>query len=853
MESQNNVAKKEVRDMVENLTKILKTRESMELANEYLENPDERDMVADQIRKLPNGERIIALLDGVRAYIDNGSMDLLNDPNIRMPISKEYKAVRKMEKHKEGAKKIYEVYDTNTGEVLYSKLTKETAEEYANSNTLRDVIKNNLGKYLTTSYRFFKDAKYKITDKIRNKAVQEEYEIARLRKLKALIDAGVEEQDALDLVSSPDVQRQTMQEAADSIDEYIRDIEALRGDSNYVFSGISASGLKIPKSRFQRRKDIPDHIQRLLAKEGDPITRFIDTAISINNIKYRSQMIAGISEALGADIIKDEVTRGEKGSGQWKFIDDPYSYLNGKWVHVELAEMLDRKPLLQSDVALYDGYFKVLKVMRKSKVVWNIPTWRKNLTGGWFFIAANGYVNPEFVKDLKARTDRMIKGEADPEIEALIKEMATLGLIGADVNANMIDVSDAAINMIVDPDEVKAQSLLTKMFNKLKKYDQRAAEKYGSVDDYTKLIIYRKEKEVFSQKLFGKSYSELNEAQQKAAREGAAEFVKQNTPTFSRLPKWHTTLAKLPFGDFISFKLEAYRSIFNNASNAVEDIKKSNDTSLSDAQRKAYSKAGYSRLMGTVMTLGARAVIPGLLTALFLGDDDEDLAGAAMKLRANWMEGHSLVVSGIDKDGNITFYDYSMEDPYGEVTDLLINPTDGFKQIGDMLTPNMAVKMVFNMLEGKNQYGYDIADKMDPMHVKAWKYMNYTLKSVVYPPFISSTYRDFIKKQDKGFYEEAGDFGVNLGKRTIIRDYKVNANKQFYYMAREYKFGEPYYKLEGARRRKRMQILDELREVYMAIQTISAAKGNPKLLMDANKSLSRFNKIERLYIKQVKQ
>ena len=849
MESQNNVAKKEVRDMAESLSKVLKTREAMELANEYLENPDERDMVADQIRKLPNGERIIALLDGVRAYIDNGSMDLLNDPNIRMPISKEYKAVRKMEKHKEGAKKIYEVYDTNTGEVLYSKLTKETAEEYANSNTLRDVIKNNLGKYLTTSYRFFKDAKYKITDKIRNKAIQEEYEIARLRKLKALIDAGVEEQDALDLVSSPDVQRQTMQEAADSIDEYIRDIEALRGDSNYVFSGISASGLKIPKSRFQRRKDIPDHIQRLLGKEGDPITRFIDTAISINNIKYRSQMITGISEALGADIIKDEVTRGEKGSGQWKFIDDPYSYLNGKWVHVELAEMLDRKPLLQSDVAFYDGYFKVLKVMRKSKVVWNIPTWRKNLTGGWFFIAANGYVNPEFVKDLKARTDRMLKGEADPEIEALIKEMATLGLIGADVNANMIDVSDAAINMIVDPDEVKAQSLLTKMFNKLKKYDQRAAEKYGSVDDYTKLIIYRKEKEVFSQKLFGKSYSELNEAQQKSAREGAAEFVKQNTPTFSRLPKWHTTLAKLPFGDFISFKLEAYRSIFNNASNAVEDIKKSNDTSLSDAQRKAYSKAGYSRLMGTVMTLGARAVIPGLLTALFLGDDDEDLAGAAMKLRANWMEGHSLVVSGIDKDGNITFYDYSMEDPYGEVTDLLINPTDGFKQIGDMLTPNMAVKMVFNMLEGKNQYGYDIADKMDPMHVKAWKYMNYTLKSVVYPPFISSTYRDFIKKQDKGFYEEAGDFGVNLGKRTIIRDYKVNANKQFYYMAREYKFGEPYYKLEGARRRKRMQILDELREVYMAIQTISAAKGNPKLLMDANKSLSRFNKIERLYIK----
>jgi len=257
--------------------------------------------------------------------------------------------------------------------------------------------------------------------------------------------------------------------------------------------------------------------------------------------------------------------------------------------------------------------------------------------------------------------------------------------------------------------------------------------------------------------------------------------------------------------------------------------------------------------MGTVSTLGARAVIPGLLSAMMLGDDDSELTEAAKKFRSGWMEGHSLVVSSVDKDGNIRFYDYSMEDPYGEVTDLLINPTDGFDQLVDIARPNMLVKMVMNLFDGKDAWGKDIADEMDAKHVKMWKYLNYTLKSVVAPPFVSSSIRDSYMKQEKGFYEESGDLAVNLGKRSFIRDYKVNANQQFYFFAREYKFGTPYHELQGGKRERRLEKLDEIRGMYVGLQAIAASKGNPKLVIDANKALSRFNKVERLYIKTGKE
>ena len=112
--------------------------------------------------------------------------------------------------------------------------------------------------------------------------------------------------------------------------------------------------------------------------------------------------------------------------------------------------------------------------MRKSKVVWNLPTWRKNWTGGWFFIAANGIVGTKFVSDTKNRRKRLLTGEASAEIEALLDEMAENGLIGADVNAGLIDLNDAALGMMFAEEGVdmdKAEGLLKK--NTLKTKERR--------------------------------------------------------------------------------------------------------------------------------------------------------------------------------------------------------------------------------------------------------------------------------------------------------------------------------------------------------------------------------------------
>ena len=586
--------------------------------------------------------------------------------------------------------------------------------------------------------------------------------------------------------------------------------------------------LRFLKLHYSRKKEYQNATFEFNAEVADRYS-FIDSAMVMHKTIYKTQMIAKISDAFGGDFVKDTVTEAELNSGEWVKVEDKYSPINGKYVKGEIFEMLENKPLLEAENAILNAYFKGLKVMRKSKVVWNLPTWRKNLTGGVFFIAANGVVNPAFIKDLKNRIERTRKGEADPQIEALLKEMSELGLIGADVNANLIDVTDAALNVLFDGDYDGANKHLGKMWNKAKNFDAKLAEKYTAIDDYTKLIIYRVEKESFAKKIYGKDYASLTETQQKKVRDEAGEFVKQNTPTFSRLPKWYLkSFSKVPLGDFLGFKLESWRSITSNLKNAAADLKKGMDKNieLTDVQRKEYVSAGRKRMTGSVATLGARAVVPIILTSMFLGDDDEEIAEDAISIRPDWMEGHSLIVKNISENGDVSVYNYSMEDPYGEISDALMGDLSGFS---DFMSPNMLVKFMVQISEGRDSYGRDLWDKSDPLLDKMFKMFRYGGKSMIIPPSLSSTAK----------YQE---------NQMLIRDYKYNLGSQFFFSAREYTKGTPYNELTGRSRKNRLESLDQVRTMYEAVLRVAQHKQNTKMQLDATRVLNRFSKIERAYI-----
>jgi hypothetical protein len=642
-------------------------------------------------------------------------------------------------------------------------------------------------------------------------------------------------------------------DAKDFVKAYLEEAKKIRERDDFKGLGmISPSSIKIPNKQFSQRKNLPETIKALLGEEKDPIIKFIDTTLSLSNIKYKGDMIYKIaSQFKGTDFVKNNATRAEIASGEYRIVTDKFSPLNGKYVHKDVFEAITDPQLYSAETAWFQTYLNILLLARKTKVIYNVPTWRKNLTGGWYTMMANGVINPSFFSDMRRRTELLFDKRTDSETEALLDIMAQYGLLGQGVDANLIGAVNVMYTRPSTGSDMEYLNAFQKLEERVKGFDAELGNKYASVDDYTKLVVFRSEIESFAVKLFDKKYSELSDSQKEAVHEQAAERVKQSTPTFSRLPPFYYKLARMPLGDFLSFEFEAFRSFTANFANGYEDIQKAiQDNTLSPTQKAAYMKAGVSRLMGTAAVFGARIAVPTILAGLALGDDD-DLEEDVKALRPNWMEGHSIVPTNITKDGMATVYDYSMEDPYGTIFDVITDPLSFPSHMISMLNPNMAITFLFNLQDSKDVYGRDIVNSYDSPFTKAYKYGGYTLKSLIVPPFISSAIRDEARR----FEMEAEKYSPSdaVGRvvsRTVIRDYKYDVASQLYYFGQEFATKkEQYNDLSGIARGNRLAQLEEVRKMYKGLINIAIKKGNPKMIFDANKNIKRqFKPAEEAYI-----
>jgi len=794
-------SKKQGREIAARIKKYAKTPEALKLANEYLVSENKKD-AKEAILKLPKGQQLLNNLRSARAFIDNISNELVNDP-------------------------------------AFDGLDDE----------LRLAIQDNLSTYLRTQYRFFTDKKYNI-DKRRKPAIDAQANQLLAQEIGLLSAMGLSPLD----ISTEIAKRQDdiRNEAEQMIDGYISDLKYVKYQPSK-----GGAGIKMPSAAFKRKKELPEYIEQLLGKEKDPIKKFSQTSEALANILYKGRMIDGIIDIVGenSDYILDVEPRSPKDK-QYTKVNDPYSKLNGKWVHNEVMDMVNQKSLYSSE--RWQWYYSLVRLSRKSKVIWNFPSsYRKNLTGGWFFVLTNGIINPKFPVDFARRTKRMfnVRGEkfqVDEETIRLASILADKGVSGASIDANLIGFSQATYQFGLDGDEGAYVERLKKVFNitsdSLSAVDSWLQEKYSSIDDYTKLIIFRSEIQTYAKKLYGKEYSELNEAQQDNVHEEAAERVKQSTPTFSRLPKWFNKIAAVPVvAPFISFTMESIRSYSMNVANGALDIKKSQDSGLNDVQKKAYLQAGLRRLSGAGAALALRYAIVKLMTQWFLDDEDEELADDARALRPDWMSGHSIIPRSIDKDGNVKVYNYSTEDPYNDISNILQGPGSWGELVGGFVGPDIAADVIMNIVKNKDIYGGSIADYSDSKINQTLDLLMYGVDKIAIPPTLSSSFREAWLNSDLPASEKSIEFFKTLGERSIIRDYKYNIISTFYQDISKISETRKTYE-DYKNPTKRLRQLDDIRKQYDAIVAIAVAKDNYDLIRKAERALNNLDEVDREYV-----
>jgi hypothetical protein len=538
-------------------------------------------------------------------------------------------------------------------------------------------------------------------------------------------------------------------------------------------------------------------------------------------------------------------------------IEEKKSPMTGKAVKNDFVSMLKQTPLYQSDNKVMQGYYKLLLQMRRVRVLYNLPTWRKNIMGGWYFLGAN-FVLPfnkhrgglTAMKDLQNRFKKMKDGKLDPEYEAILDRMGELGLLGSSPNMGMFsDINESFMQQLdgVSP-EVAWKWLpagVQKAQRELGVRAARTAYQYGFIDDYTKMIAYLTKRENFAKRLEsnpeGKSYNELSFSQKQQVDEMTAERIKQNMPTMSRINPTFRNLFKLPVGDFLSFRVEAFRSFFSIYRNAVADLGQAmTNENLSKSQRDAYIVDGAGTLSMGIVLAGLSKFGYQAIAGMLLKDDDEEELGqqarATNYMLPPWMQGSNIVAVEMDKSGKIRFANMSSEDPYDELQGLIygrngISRNNMLQSIADdFRNPNLAARLLFNLVDGKDSYGRPILNNEDVgwfhryiigPNLTEWSdaYGSYIFKETFIPPNINYIAREYRKrmeraKDDPDLELQPLETAAELSTAVIFRDYPVDIAKQFYYNMSEQNFRKPYTSLSEPQKVNRQVRLDEIKKAY---------------------------------------
>jgi len=136
----------------------------------------------------------------------------------------------------------------------------------------------------------------------------------------------------------------------------------------------------------------------------------------------------------------------------------------------------------------------------------------------------------------------------------------------------------------------------------------------------------------------------------------AAQIVRDTVPNYNKGASELIKLGrKLPFGNFITFPAEMYRTSFNIVKQGLDDM---------SSDIKAVQARGRQRMLGFAMTT---AIVPaGVLETAYAvsGVTREEMEAFKRSFGAPWMKGATLIPTGRTEDGKIEYINFSTSNPY---------------------------------------------------------------------------------------------------------------------------------------------------------------------------------------------
>jgi len=569
---------------------------------------EERERLNGVLQDMGEGKRLEALQDipeplhepllAIRDHVDALSREL-----IRSGITEgKVKAVITME---EGVKKIK--YKTVTA------LKKE-------------IIENNLGYYLTRTYRAHNDKQWKwenIPEDIKNRA------ISWMRA---------------EYPDYTDAQINTL------LKEWIYQKDGILGFIQKGKLGSKDLGITM------RRKGIPVQLRDLLGEYKDPMYNYSTSVSKMANLLEKQKFLEFVKkDGMGKylftfDTLPDSEHYVPIAAKESKVMEP----LNGIYTTPEIARAFETFGKSNPMAPFWRAYMKYLNVpVKYGKTVLSPVTHSRNYFANYWFHIANGryFFMKEIPKAHATMWNDLTKKDSK-EFRDYMQKLVKYNVIGESTRAG--EVHDAIADATIYTEEFDKYG--DSLFKKAGRTTLKGAEKlYQMEDDVHKIIAFEYERKryesVIKKQNPGKSEEEINDLLDKKA----AEITRKTMATNSLVPKLIRNLRRFPLvGTFVSFPAEVIRTYANTLQLAVEEMK---DPDTRDI--------GITRLSGLLAASAATATI-STASRYLTGVDKQDEVDMK-RFVPPWSKNSDLMITKNKGDGIYAYVDMGFSDPYNYI------------------------------------------------------------------------------------------------------------------------------------------------------------------------------------------
>ncbi len=540
------------------------------------------------------------------------------------------------------------------------------------SDEAREVIRQNVGQYMTRSYRAFEDSGYVPSENVVYNATQ--------YIQNAMMNAD-----------------ETLEEGKAFEQAYIKVQEILEqsASSEDVFD-FYAKNVQINRDILKRKdQTLPKEIRQLLGEIENPTENIVLTISKMAQLAENAEFGAKLLESARGSYIFDEKRIFGSGNNQILYntkIEGTGTALDGKYTTPEVAKAIaGRQSRLEGyeDMAGVRLFASAKATSQAMKTVGSWTTHVRNVIGGVQFGLANGISPIGEAKVFNTLMNAAAK-RGDKGLDSLYEEYLGLGIINTNVRLNefrtLFDDAarmragdktakiDATYGLVGKARDVADEAVL----GGASKTYKVAEELYRGTDDFFKIHAFEKELDFLRRAMPDAPIDDL--------KKEAARIVQDTFPNYDKVPNGIKALRFLPVGSFVSFPAEIVRTSIKIIDQGRKEILSNNPI---------IRRRGMQRLGGYIATNSLWAT-SAKIGALAMGLSEEDHEAIQQMSHTPWSKSPKIPVRWGDE---IVTIDTQFIDSYSTVKEPFMAVADRIMS-GQMKDENEFKSVVMGIVDG---------------------------------------------------------------------------------------------------------------------------------------------------------